>query len=90
MSQSYREDCNEAKAKRAGIVEQRQVRSVSKKAKPITVEYRRSPKQRDDGLFRRFTDWRKWSNYRTVGEAEKVIANQLRKYPDLWEFRIKE
>jgi hypothetical protein len=89
MGQSYREDCNEAKAARQGIVEQRPARPVAKKEKPFMVEYRRHPRQADCGLFRRFTEWRKWGNYRTADEAQKVIDLQTRKHPTLWQFRLK-
>jgi hypothetical protein len=89
----YRERCNEAKAKRADIVDQRPPPNRSKKAKPVVVEYRVSEIARTyfRGNFWTIfgTDWSKWHSYRTISEAEKAIADQQRKHPDLWEFRIK-
>jgi hypothetical protein len=93
MGQSYREDCNEAKAARAGIVDQRPPPNRSRKAKPIVVEYRLSEIARttSKGNFWTIfgTEWSKWHSYRTTAEAEKAIADQQRKHPDLWEFRLK-
>ena len=94
MGQSYREDCNEAKAARQGIVDQRPVRPVSKKAKPVVVEYRLSERARKNfaGNFwseLKMGDWHKWHAYRTVEEAQKAIDNDVRKNQGLWEFRLK-
>ncbi|KWN80857.1 hypothetical protein WM24_23780 [Burkholderia ubonensis] len=88
MSTSYREDCNRAKAAREGIVEQCPVRKGAKKDKPIIVEYCAAKKwaARIDPIIDR--EWRRWGSYRTVEEAEKMIAGQKRKH-DLFEFRIK-
>jgi hypothetical protein len=88
----YRERCNEAKARRAGIVDQRPPPNRSKKAKPVVVEYRVSEEtlKRHDGKFwRNFREWRKWHSYRTIEEAQKAIDNDVRKNHGLWEFRIK-
>jgi hypothetical protein len=85
---SYRESCNEAKAVRAGIVEQRPIRPTSKKDKPVIVECRRHLRcQLPESLVSK--EWRKWNRYRTVEEAEKAMALQRRKLSDLWEFRIR-
>lgn len=93
MAQSYREDCNQAKAARAGIVEQRPQPNRNKRAKPVAVEYRLSEIARTQfrGNFWTIfgTEWSKWHSYRTQAEAEKAIADQQRKHPDLWEFRLK-
>ncbi|VWC90128.1 hypothetical protein BLA17378_04511 [Burkholderia aenigmatica] len=91
MSTSYREDCNRAKAAREGIIEQRPARKGGKKNTPVVVEYRTSESflvncHWANEAFDR--EWRRWGNYRTIEEAEKMIADQKRKR-DLWEFRIK-
>ena len=89
-----REATNDAKAKRAGIVEQRQQPNRSKRARPVIVEYRLSEKGRSWWHPHRHHDelakWRKWHAYRTIEEAQKAIDDQLRKVPDLWEFRFKD
>lgn len=86
---SYREDCNHAKAARAGIVEQRPVRPVAKKERPVVVEYTRHPRcPLPVSLVSR--EWRKWGSYRTVEEAQRVVELQARKHSDLWEFRVKD
>jgi hypothetical protein len=88
VTQTYREDCNEAKAARQGIVEQRPLAPKAKKDKPVIVQSRRHkrcvlPKWLAE------PEWRKWGSYRTVEEAQKVIDLQSCKLSDLWEFRIK-
>ena len=88
MVQSYREDCNEVKAKRAGIIEQRPLSKPSKKDKPIVLESR--PLEGSFAFKRRGGEWRKWSSYRSVREAEQARDNLARKYARLWEFRVKE
>lgn len=90
----YRARSNEAKAKRAGIVDQRPQPNRSKKAKPVVVEYRLSPAMNSrmgnfwPSMFG--SDWHKWHSYRTTEEAQKAIDNDIRKNQGLWEFRIKE
>jgi hypothetical protein len=88
MGQSYREDCNEAKAARQGIVDQKPVRVAAKKDRPVIVEYRLSP---DSGWpdWMHCREWRKWKSYRNVEEAERAMANMLRKHPTLWQYRLK-
>jgi hypothetical protein len=86
--QSYREDCNDAKAARQGIVEQRPLRIASKKSKPVIVQSRRH-KRCALPQWMIEPKWRKWGSYRTAEEAQKVIDLQSRKHSDLWEFRIK-
>jgi hypothetical protein len=84
----YRERCNEAKAKRAGIVDQRPVNPVARKDKPVIVECRRHLRcQLPESLITK--EWRKWNRYRTVEEAERAMALQRSKLSDLWEFRIR-
>jgi len=83
----YRERCNEAKSKRAGIVDQRAQPNRNKKEKSVIVESRRHPRCPFPRLIA--PEWRKWGAYRTVEEAQKVIALQGRRLSDLWEFRIK-
>lgn len=91
MVQSYREDCNEAKLAREGIVEQRPIRQKSKKDKPIVVEYRIQTKNTPGWLLSFRNDkWHKWHSYRNREEAQTAIDNQIRKHSGLWEFRIKE
>jgi hypothetical protein len=89
MAQSYREDCNDAKAARRGLVEQRPVSTKSKKkAKPVLLEYRRDRDNKFLRVLKWDRDWHRFNTYRTVEEAEKVMADQLRKHPGLWEFRV--
>lgn len=90
----YRERCNEAKAKRSGIVDQRAQPNRSKRAKPVVVEYRlgEHAKKHFAGNFwseLQMGDWSKWHSYRTTEEAQKAIDNDIRKNDGLWEFRIK-
>jgi hypothetical protein len=84
----YRESCNLAKAKRAGIIEQRPLTPKTKKDKPVIVQSRRHKRCT---LPRSLVtlEWRKWGSYRTAEEAQKVIDMQSRKHSELWEFRIK-
>lgn len=85
----YRESCNHVKAARAGIVEQRTAPNRSKKPTPVILELR--PLEGSYAFGRRAVDdWRKWSSYRSVREAEQARDNLARKYARLWEFRVKE
>lgn len=88
----YRERSNEAKGKRAGIVDQRPQPNRSKRAKPIVVEYRVSDEtlKRHGDFWKTFRDWNKWHAYRTTEEAQRAIDNNIRKNQGFWEFRIKE
>lgn len=86
--QSYREDCNDAKAARQGIVDQRPLVPKAKKDRPVIVQSRRHKRcALPQSLVS--LEWRKWGSYRTVEEAQKVIDLQSRKLSELWEFRIK-
>jgi len=87
MSDS-RKSSNLAKAKREGIIEQRPQPNRNKRAKPIEVEYRLG--QYSGINLSSMKKWQRWGSYRTLGEAQTMIERQLRKYPDLWEFRIKD
>jgi hypothetical protein len=86
MSSSYREQSNKAKDVRRGVTEQKSTSPKAPKRKDILVEYRTNPShpfhQRSGG------SWQKWGKYRTLEEAQKTIKTQMRKYPNLWEFRI--
>jgi len=89
----YRARSNQAKAARAGIVDQRPQPNRNKRAKPVVVEYRLSEhaRTRFEGNFwseLRMGDWHKWHSYRTVEEAQKAIDNDMRKNQGLWEFRL--
>jgi hypothetical protein len=73
----YREACNEAKAVRRGIVEQRPIRAKarSKQAKPHVVEYRfTNPVLR---LMAR-TQWSVFGRYATPDVAQSVVDNKNR------------
>lgn len=86
--QSYREDCNDAKLARQGIVEQRPLVPKAKKDKRVVVQSRRHKRcVLPEWLVE--PEWRKWGSYRTAEEAQKVVDLQTRKHSDLWEFRIK-
>jgi hypothetical protein len=88
MSRSYREDCNDAKAVRRGIAEQRPASGKNGKARPVIVESRwlRDPFAILRSRPKR--EWRKYGAYRTEDEARTMIANATRKYGFL-EFRIR-
>lgn len=83
----YREGCNHAKAVRAGIVEQRPIRTAPKKERPVILESR--PLEGTYACARRNGEWRKWHAYRSVREAEQARDNLNRKYARLWEFRVR-
>lgn len=80
----YREQCNLAKAKRAGIVEQKPVvrKSAKPKPRPFLVEYL-SRYGKEAG------EWRKWKAYRTREEAECVRDQMTRKLGS-WGWRVVE
>jgi hypothetical protein len=79
---------SKAKDIRQGLTDQRPVGTVSKRARPILVEYRIHP----NCQFPFFRCWQKgWSNYkryRTLQEAQKAISDHVRKHPNFYEFRI--
>jgi hypothetical protein len=88
---SYREDCIEAKAVKAGIVEPRPLRGKNKsRPAPFVVEYRAV--QQDRGgvwmsaafLF----NWRKYGAYRTLEQAQTTMEQQARKMP-FYDFRLR-
>jgi hypothetical protein len=88
MVKSYREDCNEAKAAREGIIEQRPVSGKSKRPKSIVVEYRMSADWAQKfPAWMGGHDWKKWKSYRAVAEAEKAMSDHMRK-SGLYEFRL--
>lgn len=77
----YRESCNLAKAKRAGIVDQKPIghKSTKPKPRPFVLECL-SRYNRQSGV------WRKWKAYRSREEAEKAMELMARKIS--WEWRI--
>lgn len=87
MVRSYRDDCNQAKLAREGIVEQKPIGGKSKRAKPIIVQYRTAPDCKLFPAWMHQKKWRKWGSYRTVEEAQKVVRDQLRKHR-IWIFQV--
>ena len=89
MVKSYREDCNDAKAARRGLVDQRPIGGRSKREKPVIVEYRCTAEWANKAPWSK-RDWRKFGAYRNKSEAEKVVTSQTRKDVGFREYRIKE
>lgn len=83
MSKSYREASNDAKAVRAGIIEQWPV-TVSKRRRRggFVVESR--------WMLRGWREWSKWKAYQTLAIAEAAVELLNRKYGGLAEFRLRE
>lgn len=80
----YREFCNLAKAKRAGIIDQKPVGHKSTKPKPrLFVLECLSRYRRESG------EWRKWKAYRTLAEAERVRDKMTRELSS-WGWRVSE
>lgn len=85
MSQSYREDCNDAKAVRRGIVEPRPLRAAKKRTKgQVVVEYRYPSLP-----MARARSWSKFGAYPDLATAQQVIANKTRSGSSGAEFRIR-
>lgn len=75
----YREECIERKSVRAGIIEQKPLKTRNNKPRPFTLECRpnrydplRIPGDRPK--------WRRWRDYRSLADAEKAIGILARKY----------
>lgn len=80
----YREQSNLAKAKRAGIIEQKPVghKSTKPKPRPFVLECL--------SRYRSATgEWRKWKAYRSREEAEMVQQQMTRKLSS-WGWRVVE
>lgn len=89
---SYREDCNKAKAVKSGQIEIRRPSGKNGKLKLVVVEYRLSPTSALYIAFKRNNekDWLKWKSYRSVNEATLAMENLIRKHPTLYEYRVVE
>jgi len=74
----YREDCVERKAVRAGIIEQKPLKSRNKRPRPFVVEHRRN--ENAPFFNPRKNDWQRWGSYRTIEEARKAMETLARKY----------
>ena len=75
--------------RQGGIQQREYLRPVSKKDKPIIVEFRWKQEKHRLYFPESMKTWRKFGNYRTLEIANKVMAEQERKH-GLYEMRIKE
>lgn len=73
---TYRQESNEARDSRSGVIEQKPLGRKNKRPRPIIVEVR--------FLYR---GWQKWGSYRDLPTADAALANASRKYGA--EFRIR-
>ena len=85
MSQSYRQDCNEAKAAREGVIEQRPVRGKAayRGKRTVVVEYR--TKSRTGYYVRDWTPW--FRKYHTVKQAEEAVTT-MNRHGGYFEYRM--
>lgn len=76
--------------RQGGIDQRERLRGVSKKRRPVVVEYRHT----DDWPFaktmpfQRQKEWRKYGAYRNTQEAEKAMRDFKRKEARYYEFRL--
>jgi hypothetical protein len=74
----YREDCIERKSVRAGIIEQKSLKTRNKRPRPFIVECCR---HKDAPFYdSRKNPWKRWGAYRTAEEADKALQTLSRKY----------
>jgi hypothetical protein len=79
---SYREQCVQAKAVRAGIIEQRSVGTKKRQTKSVVVECRYT------GTMKGERGWRKWRSYADDETAQQAASQLNRKYT-VTEFRVR-
>lgn len=80
----YREACNLAKAKRAGIIDQKPAGRKSAKPKPRLFVLECLSRYRHDS-----GEWRKWKAYRNREEAERIREKMSRELAS-WGWRVTE
>jgi len=78
---SYQEDCIERKSVRAGIIEQKPLKTRNGRPRPFIVEHRPNASDVVSRLSAaKSREWRRWGAYRTAEEAERAMQTLSRKY----------